>query len=139
MIAKNNIFNIRKSEHYSWLGAEGQTKGFVNFVEPNYAIRACAYLLLKSYRIAGCHTIRRIISRFAPSAENDTENYIKFVCKETGFSESEQLKTKMQYAKLIAAIAKMETNTKILPEKVLDVMQVFDLKLYSGRAYAVKD
>lgn len=138
MIAKNNIFNIRKSSRYQWLGSDGQNKGFVTFMDPQYSIRACCYLLLRSYRIAGCHTIRKIISRFAPSSENDTENYIKFVSKKSGIGEHDTVSTARQYAKIISAIAKMETDTDLSEESVLDVIRMFDLKLYSGRTYAIK-
>ena len=40
MIAKNNIFNIRKGLGAKWQGETGARKGFVEFETREYGIRA---------------------------------------------------------------------------------------------------
>ena len=54
MIAKNNIFNIRAGQN--WQGRTGVRKGFVEFMNKEYAIRAWL-LLMRTYRRRG---LRRI-------------------------------------------------------------------------------
>ena len=82
MVGKNNPFNIRYNPRNMWLGLEKDQvyHGFCNFVDIKYGIRAACYLLMVSYRKKGIVTISEIVSRFAPSSENDTEKYIQYVC-----------------------------------------------------------
>lgn len=84
MIGKNNPFNIRTSA-FPWKGQLGSTRGFCDFTDIRFGIRAAIYLLVKSYRRKGINTIESIITRFAPVSENDTSRYIKYICKNTGF------------------------------------------------------
>ena len=80
MIAKNNIFNIRKGPK-AWKGETGATKGFVEFETREHGIRAWI-VLMHNYRVKHrCATIRAIVTRFAPPSENQTQAYIKY-CKE---------------------------------------------------------
>lgn len=91
-IRNNNPGNIR----YNGIGWQGlaipPTDGaFCVFTHPFYGLRALAKLLRNYYRFYGIRSIKRIIARFAPSAENDTSAYIQSVSKATGFDESLQL------------------------------------------------
>lgn len=74
----NNPFNIRYSESNSWVGMVGEYKGFCKFSHESYAVRAMFKLILNYIR-RGVDTPRKIITRFAPPSENNTERYIKFV------------------------------------------------------------
>ena len=49
MIAKNNIFNIRKGPK-AWKGETGATKGFVEFETREHGIRAWI-VLMHNYRV----------------------------------------------------------------------------------------
>lgn len=133
MIGTNNILNIRKVKTYNWLGSEGDTRGFVNFSSITSCIRATCILLMRSYRIAGADTIRKVITRFAPPVENDTENYIKFVCEQCNKMPDAPMKTKIDYADLICAMAKMETGWKLKRAEVLDVMFCYNLKVVNKK------
>lgn len=133
MIGANNILNIRKVKQYNWLGSEGDTRGFVNFQDTNACIRATCIMLMRSYRIAGADTIRRIITRYAPPSENDTENYIKFVSEYCNKDPDVSLKTKIDYADLICAMAKMETGWKLKRAEVLDVIFCYNLRVYKRK------
>ena len=81
----NNPLNIRRGAN-AWLGLKPtQTdEEFCQFQSMAWGFRA-AFRLLRTYRVQhGCHSIRSIISRFAPAYENNTEAYIKFVSKKVG-------------------------------------------------------
>lgn len=79
MIGKNNPLNIRYSKANNWKGQTGHTRGFCNFSSLEFGVRAAIYLLFVSYRRKGAKTIAELITLFAPSSENDTDAYIKYV------------------------------------------------------------
>lgn len=80
-IRNNNPLNIRKSaEAWEGLSKEQKDTSFFQFVAPEWGIRA-AYRILCTYNLKyHCKTVGQMISRWAPPNENDTLNYIKFVC-----------------------------------------------------------
>lgn len=79
-ISNNNPGNIRRSST-NWLGLSNlQTDSeFCQFDSMEYGVRALLVLLRTYYNKYHCNTIKKVISRFAPSIENNTEKYIKFV------------------------------------------------------------
>lgn len=80
MIGKNNPFNIRYNHLNNWKGLCGNTRGFCDFKDEYYGVRAAMYLLMKSYKRKKIETIAQMINRFAPSSENDTVSYYLYVC-----------------------------------------------------------
>ena len=80
----NNPLNIRFNTANNWNGQIGQNKGFCVFSEKKFGIRT-GFKLLKNYNANGYNTIEKILHRFAPTTENNTESYINYVCKQTGF------------------------------------------------------
>lgn len=74
-----NPANIRYVETNSWMGLIGSKNGFCTFVQEVYGIRALIRILKTYHDRYQCYSIRSIITRFAPSSENDTEAYISFV------------------------------------------------------------
>lgn len=80
MIGKNNPLNIRYSKKNNWKGQIGQTRGFCNFSDIEYGIRACLYLLKNSYKKRGLLTYGELIKAYAPPTENNTQRYISYVC-----------------------------------------------------------
>jgi len=86
-IRNNNPGNLRRAID-PWQGlAETQTDTeFFVFQSPIYGIRALARTLINYQDKHGLRTIRQIIERWAPSAENDTVAYMKAVSDETGFA-----------------------------------------------------
>lgn len=75
----NNLANIRFDPSNHWIGQVGSYKGFCKFKTNAFGVRALLYLLRKYRYVYGLDTIKKIISRFAPSNENDTELYINNV------------------------------------------------------------
>ena len=132
MIAKNNIFNIRKGPK-AWKGETGATKGFVEFETREHGIRAWI-VLMHNYRVKHrCATVRAIVTRFAPPSENQTLAYIKY-CRERVYkSEITWLTTTADYVRLGCAMAKMETGTVLTAQEIYDVMRQFNVTFLSDK------
>lgn len=90
-IRNNNPGNIRKSDD-KWQGlAQLQPSPFFVFENPVYGIRAIARLLINYQDKYSLNTIRGIVSKWAPPAENPTAAYIDAVDHRTGFDPDQQL------------------------------------------------
>lgn len=74
----NNIFNIRYNPRNNWKGQIQPMNGFCSFKCVEYGIRA-AYITIRNYTKKGFTTLPQIIKRYAPSSENPTYDYIKYV------------------------------------------------------------
>lgn len=124
MIGNNNCLNIRSSKSFKWLGQTGDTRGFCDFESIDYCIRAGAYLIMRSYRRAGCRTLDQIIRRWAPPSENDTQKYIEFVCIPSFFLRREEIDTVPKVARLLSLMQIMEVGivyrTKEEIEEIID-------------------
>ncbi|WP_250538815.1 MULTISPECIES: hypothetical protein [unclassified Caballeronia] len=85
-IRNNNPGNIRYGDFARSAGAIGaDSGGFAVFSDMRTGIEATAKLL-RSYTARGFNTIRKIVSRWAPANENDTQAYIAAVAKQLGVS-----------------------------------------------------
>ena len=135
MIGLNNPFNIRYSNIH-WQGLNDNnpsTRGFCNFISLHYGIRCAWFLLIRSYRKKGLLTIEQIINRFAPSSENDTQNYIKFVEKKTFISRSRPLSNIYEYSTVLFAMSIFEGNRVELSEILyvyFNTNKIESLKMY---------
>lgn len=85
-IRNNNPLNLRhSSDNWKGLRSEQSDPDFCQFVSIWFGIRA-AFICMKTHvtrdsRALIRTTVKREISRWAPSTENDTDSYIKAVCK----------------------------------------------------------
>lgn len=96
-IRNNNPLNIRKGS--TWVGERPvQTdREFEEFLSMEFGLRAGLKLIRN--HVSGfngsrpkCSTLYKLIYRWAPPSENDTEAYLKTVCRLTGFSPFTMLK-----------------------------------------------
>lgn len=78
----NNPLNIRFNPANKWRGQLGEYRGFCHFKNNAYGFRA-GFIILGNYIAHGFDTIEKIVTRWAPPCENNTEAYINFVCEET--------------------------------------------------------
>src|SRR4051812_32101529 len=80
----NNPGNIQKSDA-TWEGQSPDQNDSrrVEFTAAIYGIRALARTLIVYQRNHGCDTVSKIIGRYAPTSENPTENYIRYICSKT--------------------------------------------------------
>lgn len=84
-IRSNNPGNLRPSAK-KWDGERTpDPRGYCVFDTPENGIRAMAKNLIAYKLRHNLQTVERIIARWAPGTENDTEAYIVHVCKMTGF------------------------------------------------------
>ncbi|AXF40831.1 internal virion protein with endolysin domain [Shigella phage SFPH2] len=115
-IRNNNIGNIRVSKD-QWEGATGDDGSFVTFDTPDSGVRALAKNLM-SYGRQGYDSIEKIINRWAPPSENDTQSYIDSVVAATGIpaSQSIDLTNPDVLASLSEAIGYHETGSRYDPE-----------------------
>lgn len=127
MIAKNNLFNIRTSGS-QWFGTTGYNRGFVCFESKEYSIRAVA-ILLRTYRRKGFKTVYDIINRYAPSSENDTPAYVRYISEKLDVLPFEVLSDDGQYVILIKFLALYETNTRLCVEEVWSVLDKYKIKI----------
>ena len=90
-IRNNNPGNIRKGEKWKGLSEHQTDSSFCIFVSPEYGIRALVKILLTYYKKYKINTVKKIISRYAPPSENETESYIKSVANQLGVASDEEI------------------------------------------------
>lgn len=88
-IRNNNPANIRKGSHWNGMVKNQTDTQFCQFVSMSWGVRALLITLRTYVTKYNLHTVREIISRWAPPSDgNDTEKYIEFVEKEVNHFES---------------------------------------------------
>lgn len=115
-IRNNNPGNIRVSKD-QWEGMTGDDGAFVTFDSPESGVRALGKNLL-SYGRQGYDSIEKIINRWAPPNENDTQAYIDSVVAATGIpaTQSLDLSNPDTLSSLTQAISFHETGSRYNPE-----------------------
>lgn len=115
-VRNSNPGNIRKSKD-QWEGAIGDDGAFVIFDSPESGVRALAKNL-QSYGRQGYDSIEKIINRWAPPNENDTQAYINSVVAATGIpaTQSLDLSDPDTLSSLAQAIGYHETGSRYDPE-----------------------
>ncbi len=111
----NNPCCIRKGTTWRGLAALQADNEFCTFIHPLYGFRAAVIIICKTYYGRKLVTIRQIISRWAPSTENNTEAYITMVSKAVGIGADVMLprpkaETKNVWASILWAIALHENG-----------------------------
>lgn len=115
-VRNSNPGNLRKSKD-QWEGAIGDDGAFVIFDSPESGVRALAKNLM-SYGRQGYDSIEKIINRWAPPNENDTQSYINSVVAATGIpaTQSLDLSDPDTLSSLAQAIGYHETGSRYDPE-----------------------
>lgn len=109
-----NPLNLRYSAKNQWLGQVGELKGFCVFKNEAYGFRA-AFKNVCTYLRQGCDTIEKIVSRWAPPCENQTEQYINFVADDVMIDRDRTLHIQSihgywEIIMILRAMAKMESG-----------------------------
>ncbi len=92
-IRNNNPGNIRHGSSI-WRGMKAVQNGdaeFVQFTSPYFGIRAMAVLFYNYQHRYGLKTVRGLINRWAPPAENKTDAYVIAVANATRYSPDETI------------------------------------------------
>lgn len=106
----NNPGNLEAG--HNWQGMTGNDGRFATFGTPESGYRAMGKNLLNYDKKYGIRTIRKIIGRWAPPGENNTEAYIARVSQQMGIGPDEELNLKDEatLTKLMQSIAKHENG-----------------------------
>lgn len=96
-VRAHNPLNLRPGS--PWEGLVGVVSSsvsgdFCEFQSNVFGFRAAARTLITYFDNYGLNTVEKIISRWAPSNENDTRNYIEAVCKRTNWKSDEIINPK---------------------------------------------
>ena len=88
----NNPCNIRISDT-AWVGkiTPSSDPAFEQFSEPEYGIRAACKIFINYQKLYDLRTIERLISRWAPSVENNTQAYILFIANRVGVPSNQEI------------------------------------------------
>lgn len=113
-LRNNNPGNIRLSNFIKWKGqsAKQTDKSFVQFDTMEDGYRAMAKTLLTYFNKHKLNTIRAIISRWAPSNENNTNAYISSVSRSMnlGADKAFRVDSEPMLVSLCAAISRVENG-----------------------------
>ena len=110
-IRNKNPGNIRRSG-ITWQGqAATQTdQDFVQFISPEYGIRALSRVLDSYSQRHGLNTVGGIIARYAPSTENNTAAYASAVASVLGVGVNDAIDVQARKSDLVRAIIKHENG-----------------------------
>ena len=110
-LRNNNPLNIRHNAEHFQGEIKGKDKSFKAFSTMPYGYRA-AFVTLATYLSRGCNTIEKIITKWAPPAENDTEGYIAKVEKWSGVTRTKELTDAdgADYILIVAAMSFVENG-----------------------------
>ena len=115
----NNPLNIRYSSANNWQGkVTPNTDGaFEQFTTMAYGYRAALYLIRK-YISSGINTVAKVIAKWAPATENNTNDYIQRVCDTTGYTPTTILNSnnEAQLCNLVYAMAIVENGKTPMPD-----------------------
>lgn len=117
----NNPGNIRRNSAV-WKGEKipSTDKAFKQFVSIEFGYRAMLRLLQNYKEWNNCKTVNQMIARWAPPVENNTQAYIRTVCKEAGIAPNQEVdvNNKMLMCRIAAAMSKVENG---VPARMEDV------------------
>ena len=86
-LRNNNPLNIeRTGDRWRGMSPEQRDPRFVQFVAPEWGVRAAIVILRNYQRRYHLHTLTEILHRYAPAVENHTKRYIERVSSRAGIS-----------------------------------------------------
>ncbi len=121
-LRNNNPLNIRHNRNNRWQGTyETQTDPeFVRFASMQFGIRA-GFVIIRNYIKQGHKDVASIISRWAPSVENNTETYIRHVCVMANLSPFQEIRfdDKTTMVDLVSAMIRVECGRPV-EQKIIE-------------------
>lgn len=120
-IRNNNPLNIRIGN--TWLGEvpNPTDSDFEQFVHVKYGLRAGFCILRRYIRRYKRNTVRKIVTAWAPSTENNTERYIQLVSKFGCLDADAEIhyEDSLTMCSLVQAMARVEVGETI-PLQVIE-------------------
>lgn len=130
-LRNNNPGNIRKNNiRYEGEIVPSQDSSFKQFVDMAHGYRAMFVILYTYQKKYGLMNIEQFVMRYAPPSENNSNHYIKSVCKWSGHSQRAPLNTLTQsdMMPLVAAMSRMENGVEAVSVDVLNGWKLFLVK-----------
>jgi hypothetical protein len=122
----NNPGNIRTTSK-RWKGEIGSENGFKEFSSMKYGFRAMTQLF-HSYVKNETNTVRKIIYKYAPPSENESESYAKNVAKQSNVNVDKKLSEKDFYngnvLNIMYAMVKVEQG---YPPNITDLSEGYNM------------
>ena len=119
-IRNNNPLNIRIGN--CWWGEEKNPTDtqFEQFEKMEYGIRAAFIILRRYIEKYGRNTVEQIVSSWAPSSENNTTAYVKFVYEKSQIPVGHVIKydDKEVMVRLVDAMIQYECGQQVNIEKI---------------------
>lgn len=124
----NNPLNLRYNSMNNWKGQAGHDeKYFCVFLTLQDGINAAARTLHTYIKKHDLHNIYAIISRWAPSTENDVEAYVKSVCRISGINRNGYIDYREDtIVRLMLAMARVESQMYLDREMVKEAFKRAD-------------
>lgn len=115
-IRNNNPLNIRKGNDWRGERHPQSDRDFEEFENLEMGLRA-GFIIMRRYlnMRPPVNTVRKIIQRWAPASENDTERYVAFVCRKAVLSPDTPIKfaEKNVVCRLVWAMCWMECGCEV--------------------------
>ena len=131
-LRNNNPMNLRTGNNWDGESTTKSDPAFEVFESPEWGIRAGGKLLLNYQAHYGLGSVMEIISRFAPSVENDTAAYISSVSKALNIAPDMRFRVAELLPELVAAIIKHENGLNPYSDQLikngLDLIEGYDSK-----------
>lgn len=122
----NNPFNIRSEP--SFVGYVTSSNGFCTFQSLFYGVRAFVKLM-KTYNVLyGLSSVSAIISRYAPSSENDTLSYARLVSSQC--ESNDVFSDRRNFIKFAVSVLHMEQCIPSVPSMVVAYIIYYLLYYY---------
>ena len=121
-IRNNNPLNLRVGNNWKGEVANPSDHAFEQFTEMKWGVRA-AFIVLRNYIVRHkCNTIRKIISRWAPANENNTQAYIATVSQRANIKPDEVINVDntCQMIALLLAMCYVENGQEISLDDVVE-------------------
>ena len=121
-IRNNNPLNLRVGNNWKGEVANPSDHTFEQFTEMKWGVRA-AFIVLRNYiQRHKCNTIRKIISRWAPANENNTQAYIATVSQRANIKPDEVINVDntCQMIALLLAMCYVENGQEISLDDVVE-------------------
>lgn len=111
-LRNNNPGNIRKNSDVFQGEKTSSDKEFKQFKSMAYGYRAIFKILYNYYRNYKLDTIRKMIGRWAPENENDTDAYVKAVSDYAGIPADDPINVndREQMIRIVAAMSRIENG-----------------------------
>lgn len=126
-IRNNNPGNIRL-DGVQWRGEiTGKDGQFKTFETMAWGIRAMFHLL-NNYRILyGCDTLEKLVGRWAPLVENNTQGYVSFVSARSGVPQDNKISTTDPNVMIpvVRAMIRMENGVDVPMEDIEEGWRLF--------------